>query len=289
MRCCVCASSGLRGIARGLNGATLTVTAPPAFTTQPANQNVATGANLTLSVVANGSGTLTYQWLKNGANIAGATSASYTITGAQGTHAGTYSVVVTNAYGSTTSNGGTLTVNSPPTITTQPTSQTVVAGRLARFSVVASGSGTLTYQWRKGGVNIAQATSASYTISNAQSSHAGSYSVVVSNSAGNATSNAAVLTVLLQKVPYLTLPLVRPPSLRMMRTSRPDPSPSPYVSPVGHRRAPADYLQRQEAASPCAGRTSLPWTRLGKVYCRPASRRRLCPVRTGLSCRQDSR
>ena len=83
-----------------------------------------------------------------------------------------------------------------PTITTQPSSQTVTAGLTATFTVVASGSGTLTYQWQDGGTNIAGATGASYTTPATTAQNSGSsYQVVVSNSAGSVTSSAAKLTV----------------------------------------------------------------------------------------------
>ncbi|HKV46732.1 MAG TPA: choice-of-anchor D domain-containing protein [Candidatus Acidoferrales bacterium] len=83
-----------------------------------------------------------------------------------------------------------------PTISSQPANQTVVAGQKATFSVTASGTGTLTYQWKKGGTAISGATSASYTTAATTSADNGaSFTVAVSNSAGNVTSNAATLTV----------------------------------------------------------------------------------------------
>jgi glucose/arabinose dehydrogenase len=85
--------------------------------------------------------------------------------------------------------------NSAPAITGQPASQSVSQGQNVTFSVTASGAAPLAYQWKKGGVNISGATSASYTITNVQYSHAGQYSVNVSNSYGSALSNAATLTV----------------------------------------------------------------------------------------------
>ncbi len=88
----------------------------------------------------------------------------------------------------------TLTT-SAPFITTQPSSQTVTAGSNVTFSVAASGSGTLTYQWNFGGTAIAGATSSSVTLSNVSASNAGSYTVTVTNSLGSVTSNAATLTV----------------------------------------------------------------------------------------------
>jgi hypothetical protein len=71
----------------------------------------------------------------------------------------------------------------------------VAAGQTASFSVVASGTGPLSYQWRKNGTNISGATSSTYAMSNVSSSNAGTYSVAVSNSAGSAISNGATLSV----------------------------------------------------------------------------------------------
>jgi predicted aconitase with swiveling domain len=82
-----------------------------------------------------------------------------------------------------------------PTIVSQPTNQTVLAGGSASFAVTASGSLPLTYQWWKDGTLIISATNASLAITNVQVSHVGSYSVVVSNVAGTATSQMATLTV----------------------------------------------------------------------------------------------
>jgi hypothetical protein len=81
-----------------------------------------------------------------------------------------------------------------PTISAQPQSQTVGEGSTVSFSVVASGAVPLRYQWRRDGVNLAGATNAAYTIVSVSPSHAGMYSVVVSNVAGAVTSvNAALI------------------------------------------------------------------------------------------------
>jgi hypothetical protein len=83
-----------------------------------------------------------------------------------------------------------------PTITTQPASQNVLVGQTATFSVTATGLGTLSYQWQKGGTAIQGATSASYTTGTTAISDSGSqFSVVVSGGAGVVTSNPASLTV----------------------------------------------------------------------------------------------
>ena len=83
-----------------------------------------------------------------------------------------------------------------PTITTQPASLSVATGTTATFTVVATGSGTLTYQWQTNGTNISGATAASYTTPATTAQDSGSrYQVIVNNSAGSITSNAAILTV----------------------------------------------------------------------------------------------
>ncbi len=174
----------------------------PTIASQTSHQTVSAGANATFSVTAAGTAPFSYQWRKNtggnaSTNIPGATSASLTITNAQPTDAAGYYCQVTNSFGVTWSGTVQLTVNgggSAPAITQQPQGQNVAAGNSASFSVTATGSATLTYQWRKDGANVSGATSSTYTISNVQNSHAGAYSCVVSNSSGSATSSAAQLT-----------------------------------------------------------------------------------------------
>jgi hypothetical protein len=185
------------------NAATLTVNAAaikPSITQQPSNQSVTAGQPATFSVVATGTSPLSYQWQKGTAPITGATSASYTTPATATTDNGSsFRVVVANSAGSTTSASATLTVNSTPvapSITQQPANQTVTVGQTATFSVVATGTAPLSYQWQKGTTAITGATSASYTTPAASVPDSGSqFQVVVSNALGNATSNAATLTV----------------------------------------------------------------------------------------------
>ena len=85
----------------------------PTITTQPANVTITAGQTATFNVAATGTGTLSYQWQMNGANIQGATSASYSTSTA--TNGSTFDCIVTDSKGSVTSNTVTLTVNpSPP-------------------------------------------------------------------------------------------------------------------------------------------------------------------------------
>ena len=89
----------------------------------------------------------------------------------------------------------TVVAVTAPTITSQPSASSVAVGSAASLSVVAGGTAPLSYQWRKDGVAISGATSSTYTIASTKNSDAGSYTVVVTNSAGSVTSNSTVLTV----------------------------------------------------------------------------------------------
>lgn len=173
----------------------------PSITLQPASQSVLLNGPVTFSVTATNSGyssTIRYQWQKNGVNIVGANSANYTILSVATSDAADYSVIVTNDYASVTSNVGHLTVGAAaaaPTITQHPVGQYAAIGDTATLTVAASGNPSPTYQWKKDGVSIAGATSATLTLSNVQPSDAGSYTAVASNVAGTATSAPATLTV----------------------------------------------------------------------------------------------
>ncbi len=164
------------------------------ITSQPASQAVCPGTNVTFSVTATGS-SLIYQWRKGGVNISGATGSSFTITGVVAGDAGNYDVVVTGGCGSVTSNNGILTVNPLTVITLNPLSQAVCAGTNVTFSSSATGTGVLTYQWKKNTVNISGATSSDYTINGVAAGDAANYTVVVTGNCGTATSSIAVLAV----------------------------------------------------------------------------------------------
>ncbi|MBU6400032.1 MAG: immunoglobulin domain-containing protein, partial [Verrucomicrobia bacterium] len=176
--------------------ATLAVNTPPTITAQPQSQTVNPGSTVSFGVTAAGTGPLSYQWWFNGAPLAGASSATLTLNNVQSAQAGSYSVMVTNLAGSVTSTPATLTVNVPPAITAQPLDQTAVQGGTATFSVTATGSGPLSYQWRFNGMNVAGATNAALALMNLQAAQAGDYSVVVANAAGAVASSIATLTVI---------------------------------------------------------------------------------------------
>jgi len=114
----VAASNGRGGLAIAQLPLTVrAVAGTPVIAAQPARQSVAVGQGVSLSVVATGQGPLSYQWQRYGANIRGATSATFHIPAAQATDTGTYRVVVTNSTGSTASNYVGCQVYEPPAIT----------------------------------------------------------------------------------------------------------------------------------------------------------------------------
>jgi Immunoglobulin domain/Immunoglobulin I-set domain len=172
----------------------------PSLTVQPASVTVSVGQTATFSVSATGTVPISYQWQKGGTNIAGANAASYTTPVTTLADNGSkFDVIVSNSAGSVTSAQATLTVSASPVapnITVQPTNQTVTAGQAATFSVTATGTAPLTYQWQKNGAVITGATAASYTTPVTTTADSGElFRVVVSNTAGSMTSNTATLTV----------------------------------------------------------------------------------------------
>jgi len=203
----ICTVTNASGIPLASTAAVLTVDATaPTILTQPLNQAVFEGQTATFTVEANSACLpIFYQWqedpLGGGSpvDIAGATSASYTTAPvAVGDNTDEFICVVTNAAGSTTSTPAILTVQAgvAPTITTDPASQTVNEGETATFTVVATGTPPLSYQWRRSTTNIPGATSASYTTPPVTLAESGdTFDCIVTNAIGSATSNSGTLTV----------------------------------------------------------------------------------------------
>ena len=171
----------------------------PVITTQPVSQNVTPGADVVFTVVATGTAPLSYQWSKNGTAIANATASSLHLNAVTADNAGTYTVAVVNAQGSATSANAVLTVQSgggnQPVITTQPVSQNVTPGADVVFTVEATGTAPLSYQWSKNGAAIADATGTSLQLNGVSGNDAGDYSVMVNSPEGSTTSAIASLTV----------------------------------------------------------------------------------------------
>ncbi|TVR52258.1 MAG: DUF2341 domain-containing protein, partial [Puniceicoccaceae bacterium] len=178
------------------SAATLNVLEAPSIVTDPLSQSIVLGESVTFEVEADGDEPLTYRWRRNGSNISGATSSSYTINSVTANRDGdVYTVRVTNPVGDVISAGATLTILYPPTILNQPNSQVAAVGDTVTFSVLAGGDPTLLYQWRKDGVDIDGADGATLTLEDVDTDDAADYSVVVTNDYGTVTSNNATLTV----------------------------------------------------------------------------------------------
>ncbi len=179
------------------NGLSVTMAlAAPSVTTAPASFAGAVGSSTTLSVTVSGPGPFTYQWTKNGVDIPDKNSATLTLTNLQPGDSGVYAVTVTNAYGSISSTSATVVVQAPLAITTQPVSQAVWAGATASFSVTATGTPPLAYQWKKDGTPVDGATTATFTRTSAQATDAGKYTVVVTSGSNSITSAEASLSIL---------------------------------------------------------------------------------------------
>jgi hypothetical protein len=153
------------------------------------------GDTVTFSVSASAE-PLTYEWQFKEVTIPGATNASIVLTNVQAGDAGPYRVRVSNPYGSVYA-GPTYLLFPPPTITSQPQSQTRYRGETVTLSVTADGLEPFSYQWRKDGTNVPGATSDALTFPFLSSTNQGGYAVRITDAVGGSvTSLVAVLTVI---------------------------------------------------------------------------------------------
>jgi hypothetical protein len=180
------------------SNAYFTFVTPPVIVSQtmPTNQVAIYLTNLTLNVVATAPGIyngfpLSYQWKFNGTNIAGATSASYTVH-ATANAFGTYSVQVNNAAGSTNATWQvSIYYPSGLLITQQPTNQYQIAGGTINFYGGGVSSNAVTYQWAFNGTNISGANNATLTLTNVQATNQGYYNFTINDGVGSVTSSNA--------------------------------------------------------------------------------------------------
>jgi hypothetical protein len=179
----------------------VTVYSPPFITAQPVGATNLAGTTASFTVLADGTAKLGYQWLKagsllaDGGNVSGATSNILALSNVQSADATNYAVVITNAHGSVTSSVATLTLLLPPGIAQEPQNASAQCGTgSASFSVTATGTEPLSYQWRFIDASIPGATGTNYTVSPTTPDTVGSYTVVVTNLYGSITSSIATLT-----------------------------------------------------------------------------------------------
>ena len=178
--------------------AVLNVNAPAFFVTQPRAQSALVGSAVTFAVETGGYPAPSYQWRLNGIAIAGAISSTLTLANVQANNSGNYDVLISNGVGGGLSSLASLAVvasASAPVITASPAARTVVVGGSTTLSVSASAAPAPTYQWRKSGVAISGATGATLQLANLQFADSVNYDVVVTNSAGSATSSLTAVTV----------------------------------------------------------------------------------------------
>ena len=193
----------------------LPVVVAPSISAHPAAVTVTEAQPATFAVTAGGTAPLAFQWRRGSNDIAGATSAAFTLPAATlADNGASFVVVVSNSAGSVTSNAAQLTVNAQsvaPLISAQPSAAAVTVGGTATFSVAASGTPAPTLQWSivggasladgagtgpLAGATISGANTPTLTLANlAQSANGLQLVAVASNSAGSAESTAVQLSV----------------------------------------------------------------------------------------------
>jgi hypothetical protein len=179
------ATTGTLAIARA-NGA-------PTIVVGPQPRDAAVGDNVTFSVVASGTGTLSYLWRRNGQPFGAPNASTLSFTNVAQAQAAVYSVVVSNTAGEATSDGALLVVGGLPVITVPPQSASVAAGTTVTFSVTVEGPGPYSYIWERNEGPLSGEIGSTLQVI-AGTTTFGNYRVIVSNGTGPTTSAVAVLS-----------------------------------------------------------------------------------------------
>ena len=204
---------------------TLAIVTPPIITAQPVSQAVFQGMTASFTVGTTSNALQYYQWqfdngiyqtnLTDGGSISGSGTATLTVSNVFPANVGAYSVVITNAAGSATSTLAFLSIVPwRPVITVQPVSQTVLPGSTTSFNVVAVGTQPFSYRWQRNGTNLTDGGSIIgsatriLTVTNVTVSSVGTYTVVVTNTLGSATSAGAVLALTPVTLPGVSLDIL---------------------------------------------------------------------------------
>ena len=185
-----CAVAVLWSVAPELSAGT-----PPYISIPPQSTNLTVGQYPVFSVVAGGTAPLSYQWIFNGTNLLWATTPSITITNASYQNVGTYSVVVTNSFGTATSPTANVGLVSVPISTNGPLSTEVYLTRNASFSVGVYSLSPVGYQWYFGSTLLPGQTNAQLNLTGLTNGNAGSYYVYMTNAVGASSSVSALLTI----------------------------------------------------------------------------------------------
>lgn len=172
------------------------------ITTQPVNIRNCMGEPVSLSVVASGTGTLSYQWRKNGVNVSGGNASTYSMVALSPLDTGTYNVWVRDSCNIPVASVSVYVgISTGPSISNLSTSTTLCRGSSTTVSATVSGNGTITYQWRRNGSPISGANSSSYTINNLSASDTGNYVLVVNDNCGQTISSAINIGLLIVTAP----------------------------------------------------------------------------------------
>jgi hypothetical protein len=196
----------------------------PSITSHPVDTHTYDGRSMQFNVTASG-GTLTYQWRKNGIDLSGKTTATLDVSNAiTAADAGLYDCVVTNADGNSFHPAAMLTVQSgvAPILRQNALAQVEVAGDSSTISAAVYGSGPVTYQWMKNGVDISGATAPSYNINPSAAQATANYSVRVTNPYGSTVGATTFVTIHARQQPNIYgVPFVKIADTKTIKPSRP--------------------------------------------------------------------
>ena len=185
---------------------------PPTIATQPHSITAALGSTATLSVVAEGSPPLSYQWFKDGQAIADALSRELTFVDLQASDQASYGVEVTNGKGKARSRDVAVRLQLiAPTITREPEDKVVDEGDPLSLSIEASGTVPMTFEWWKDGSVIPGATLPTLSIPATKALDSGSYQALVRNAAGTASSQT--VSVRVNEITLLPMIATQPQSI----------------------------------------------------------------------------
>ncbi|TAE90462.1 MAG: hypothetical protein EAY81_00765, partial [Bacteroidetes bacterium] len=173
---------------------------------QPISRSVCENGSVVLHVLTNDPAA-NFTWQRNNTNIGSASNDSLTLSLFNQSLTGNYRVIINSACGVDTSNNATLTLLTLPLITTQPKAIVGLCGSSPiNLSVAATGSG-LSYQWQKGGVDIAGELSATYIKNNPTITDTGSYQVIVRGACGSPLISSVSRVSISQPVSITTQPI----------------------------------------------------------------------------------
>ncbi|MCX8496326.1 MAG: immunoglobulin domain-containing protein [Akkermansiaceae bacterium] len=165
---------------------------PPVVLSNPIDQFINLGGTINLNATVDGSGIVSYQWIKDGSPISGATGPTLVITSAGIADAGNYALQISNTAGTTTSASGAVTVNAAPILSMPLKNVTAYVADTVTLTAAFTGSPPPTYQWTKDGATIPNATDPSFVFIPTSTTESGNYTVTANNTYGKSTSSSIV-------------------------------------------------------------------------------------------------